>query len=148
MNDNLTLLHILATKPQPSSHDEAQFSAWRRILEGACQPEVWSMLCGLLPNTSTPVYSLIFFANLETLRSFDTAQVTAYQLSQEFQSEYLAGHLRPIIIHKVDDAVILNLESQLHEIMLDKAGRFVSHIQEYPRLPCILRRPSCRTDRI
>ncbi|KAI0454233.1 hypothetical protein F5B21DRAFT_514831 [Xylaria acuta] len=112
VNDNLTLLHILATKPPPPSEEKERFECWERLIDGACQPEVW-----------------------KTVRSFDSARNMAYELAHRYENEYLVERLQPRIVHVLDPSTLKSLEAQLHRIMTEKFGQFISeHIFHMPQL--------------
>ncbi|KAJ2989686.1 hypothetical protein NUW58_g3341 [Xylaria curta] len=110
VDDNLTLLHILATKPPPPSTETDRFECWQRLIDGACQPEVW-------------------------MKSFDSARNTAYDLARRCGNECLMERLQPRIAHALDPAALGDLELRLHKIMVEKFGQFLSeHIFHMPQL--------------
>ncbi|KAI1177869.1 hypothetical protein F4777DRAFT_587078 [Nemania sp. FL0916] len=112
IGDNLTLLHILATKKPPPPEEKEKFECWERLIDGACQPEVW-----------------------KTVRSFDDARITAYELADKYNNKYLIEHLQPKIIHAVDSSALESLEDQLHRIITEKFGEFISkHAFHMPQL--------------
>ncbi|KAI0184023.1 hypothetical protein EV127DRAFT_250763 [Xylaria flabelliformis] len=103
VDDNLTLLHILATKPLPSSGEQEKFESWERLMDGAYRPEIW-----------------------KTVKSFDSARIMAHELAHRHGNEYLMERLQPKIIHVVDPSALQNLETQLHRIMTKKFDNFIS----------------------
>ncbi|KAI3320735.1 hypothetical protein HD806DRAFT_228758 [Xylariaceae sp. AK1471] len=112
VNDNLTLLHILATKPPPPPEEKERFECWERLIDGACEPGVW-----------------------KTVKSFDSARNMAYELAHRYENEYLMDLLQPRIIHALDPSALEDLETQLHKIMVEKFGQFISgHVFHMPQL--------------
>ncbi|KAI0466081.1 hypothetical protein F4859DRAFT_507597 [Xylaria cf. heliscus] len=103
IDDNLTLLHILASKSPPPPEDKERFECWGRLVNGACEPEVW-----------------------KTVRSFDSARIMAYELAHEYGNEYLMERLRPRIVHVLDPSALESLEAQLHRIISEKFSQFIS----------------------
>jgi hypothetical protein len=81
VNDNLTLLHILAIKPPPPCEETEKYESWERLVDGASQPEVWSK-----SNDVSSLAAALTVSNeyaIETVKSFDSARNTAYDLAKK-----------------------------------------------------------------
>ncbi|KAJ2906356.1 hypothetical protein MKZ38_002072 [Zalerion maritima] len=102
--DNLTLLHELIAKAPAEVTDADNDQAWKRLIEEAYKPDVW-----------------------KTLRSFDKSRETAEELALKRGLDGLAGHLRPIIRHPVDNSDLEDIQHQLHQMMKEKTTDFIYH---------------------